>query len=203
MKRRSRSSRSKRGFTLIELVIGLTLFTALGYVVMLTLGAGRSSNAVVERVVTEDQMLREASAALIDDLRSTNAAHLSINVEADGNDSVRLQAEIEAAGAATWGVHERELGPTAAEQDRAGWFVRYIVVAGANGRELVREVFDDSGALQRSRVLARGLRSGAGASRGFGLVQSGAVWEVTLSTVGGGTGEPGMVVVFHARSRNE
>lgn len=203
MKRRSRSSRSKRGFTLIELVIGLTLFTALGYVVMLTLGAGRSSNAVVERVVTEDQMLREASAALLDDLRSTNAAHVSIDVQADGNHAVRLQIGIDTAGATTWGVHERELGPTSAEQDRAGWFVRYAVVVGGNGRELVREIYDDAGVLQRSRVLARGLRNGSGASRGFGLVQSGSVWEATLSTVGGGTGEPGMVVVFHARSRNE
>jgi len=196
------------GFTLLEVLVSLTLFSVLGYGVLLALGVGRQSQDTVEELVDEAQAIRGASNAILDDLRATNAAHLSIDVLPDGNHSVRMQASIEVGGAITWGVHERELGPTPAEQDQAGWFVRYLVVdtsiaGGAVEKQLVRQVLDAGGELRLTRTLARGLRAGGGDAPGFRLVQQGAVWEVTLSTAGVHAGQPRTRMIFHAQSRNE
>lgn len=203
---RPRAHRS--GFTLVEVLVALTLFSVLGYAVLLALGVGRSSSGAVEDLADESHSVRVASSALQDDLRATNVAHVAIDTLADGNHAVRLQVALDAGGTVAWGVHERALGATAAAQDRAGWFVRYTVVdaaagGGATEKQLVRQVVDDTGAVRAARTLVRGLRPGASAPRGFGLVRQGGVWEVTLSTVSLHAGQPGMRVVFHAQSRNE
>ena len=205
----SRSLRTRRaGFTLVEVLVALTLFSVLGYSVALAVGVGEQSGGAVADIVDQDQELRAATTALLDDLRATNADHVAIAPGADANDGVRLSVPIEAGGAIVWGVHERTLGPDAATQDRPGWIVRYRVVDVATGpasvdKKLVRELLDAAGAVQRSNVLVHGLRSGAAAPAGFKVVQLGAVWEVTLSTTGARAGQPGMRTVFHAQSRNQ
>lgn len=195
------------GFTLVEVLVALTLFSVLGYSVALAVGVGEQSRTAVADVVDQDQELRAATSALLTDLRATNADHVAIALGADANDSVRLTVPIEVGGAILWGVHERTLGPDAATQDRVDWSVRYRVVDVATGpasvdKELVRELLDAAGVVQRSNVLVHDLRDGAGNPAGFKVVQLGAVWEVTLSTTGARAGQPGLRTVFHAQSRN-
>ncbi|MBI5361890.1 MAG: prepilin-type N-terminal cleavage/methylation domain-containing protein [Planctomycetes bacterium] len=198
---RFRSTRTG-GFTLLEVLVALTLFSALGYGVMLAIGTGRDSNRAMDEVADEDRGLRAASTALADDLRASNEAHVVITEQPDGNHAVQLQIAIESAGALTWGVHERALGSTSADQDRVGWSVRYSVAVGASGKELRRSVLDAADAVQRSSVLARGLNDAAGAP-GFRLVREGAVWAVTLASKGVHAGQPSTRTIFHVTNRNE
>lgn len=205
---RSRNARRARGgFTLIELTIGLTLFLFLGYVVTTSMQVARNSNATVDRVASEDRALRDAAGSLMEDLRSSNAANVTITSPANQNSSLVLRVPIEVGGAIAWGVHERGLGPAAADQDRAGWSVRYRVVDVALGngqfnRELRREVLDAGNAVRLDEIVMRNLRAGSDAPPGFRVAAVGDVWEITLSTVGAIAGRAGLRQVFHVRSRN-
>lgn len=206
LRRRSRASRSG-GFTLVETTIALTLLLVLGYAVTTSMQVARNSNSTVDRVATEDRALRAAADALIEDLRSTNAANVTLTSPAGQNGTLVLRVPIEVGGVVAWGVHERALGPTPAEQDRVGWSVRYRVVDvplgnGAFDRELRREVLDAGGAVRADDTLMRNLRSGAADPVGFRVAAVGDVWEITLSTVGALAGRAGMRQVFHVRSRN-
>jgi prepilin-type N-terminal cleavage/methylation domain-containing protein len=201
------SSARRAGFTLIEVLVALTLFSVLGYSVALAVGVGEQSRGAVADVVDQAQELRAASTALMADLRATSADRIAIANGADGNHSVRLSVPIEVGGAIVWGVHERTLGSTAAAQDRPDWLVRYRVLdvatgGGAIDKQLVRELLDTGGVVRRTTVLVHQLRPGVAAPAGFQVVQVGAVWEVTLSTTGAREGQPGLRTVFHAQNRN-
>ncbi len=201
------SQRARAGFTLIELAIALTLFLVMGYAVTTSLQVARRSNATVDRVANEDRALRSAADALLDDLRSTNAANVTITTVSGQNSQLTLRVPIQIGGAITWGVHERALGATAALQDRAGWSVRYLVqnTPLGNGnfdRELRRQVLDDTNVVRDEQTVMHGLRAGADVPPGFRVAQTGDVWEVTLSTEGAIAGRAGMRTLFHVRSRN-
>ncbi len=205
------SKRSPRsGFTLIESMVAITLFAVMGYALSVAVSIGNHSQKMVLNMSSEDRSLRASTMTLMQELRATrDAAPFGIVVTplGDANSQLDFMQPIDNAGVADWGVYDRTLGSTAALQNRAAWFVRYTVrdVVAGNGRvdkQLVREVIDDFGVIQKLKVLVHGLRPGNVAPAGFQVIQQGAVWQVTLSTNSQGEGQAGIRTVFHVQTRN-
>ncbi len=206
MKCTSKITARRAGFTLIETVIALAIFSVLGYGLALTATLGQESQAEVQRVATENRDLREASSWLLDEMRSTGNARVTTTVLADSNNQVRFMVPIDDAGVASWGVYDKRLGGTAALQNRAGWLVQYtvknVVLNGAVDKQLVRQILDTALTVQREDVLAHGLRSGTDVPPGFKVAMNGAMWEITLSTDGPQNGSLGKKMVLHVKTRN-
>lgn len=198
--------RSRRGFTLLEMIVAISLFSFVGYSVAVAMSAGNHSNVIVKRVADEDEALREASNRLVDELSATSDSRITVTTLGDGNHRLDFTQPITAAGAMDWGVHERLLGSTDAEQNRVGWNVRYTVrtvtVDGAQQKQLVRQIVDGGGAVQREKVLVEGLENGTSNPPGFHVEHVGSVWVVTLTTVGKTEGRSGIKAVFHVKTRN-
>jgi prepilin-type N-terminal cleavage/methylation domain-containing protein len=195
------------GFTLLETMVALSIFAALGYSLAIVVGFGNHSQRAVSRMAAEDRALRTATIALLDDLRSTTDSSITITPLADGNHQVRFMLPIDVAGVASWGVYDRTLGPDAASQNQPNWHVQYIVRdlalgGGQVNKQLVRQILDDTNTMRKEKVLADGLQSGTQVPPGFKVVKTGLVWQVTLSTVGKVEGKAGIREVFHVRTRN-
>jgi prepilin-type N-terminal cleavage/methylation domain-containing protein len=200
-------ARRRAGFTLIETMVALSIFAALGYGLAIVVRIGNHSQLTVTRMAAEDRSLRAATDTLLADLRVASDTSIAVAVLADGNHQVQLQQPIDAGGASTWGVYDRTLGPNAAAQNQAGWHVQYTVKnvaigGGAIDKQFVRQELDVAGNVQREKVLATSLRGGAQAPAGFQMVKVGSVWQVTLSTVGKTEGQAGIREVFHVKARN-
>lgn len=207
MRRMHRDREARAGFTLIESVIALVIFTALGYGLCIAAAVGSNSQREVSRVAAENKSLRDAIGSLTDELRSTSDANVTTALLADGNTRLRFMMPIVDAGVNSWGVYDRRLGSTAALQNRANWQLQYTVrdVASAGGvmeKQLVRQILDTTQAVQLEDVLAHGLRSGTDVPPGFKVAMNGAMWEVTLSTDGPLDGNLGKSTVFHVKTRN-
>jgi hypothetical protein len=188
-------------------MVALSLFASLGYGLAIVVGLGKHSQTTLSRMAAEDRSLRAATDSLLGDLRVASDATVTILALGDGNHQVQLQQPIDVGGAAAWGVYDRTLGPDAASQNQAGWHVQYMVKnvaigGGAFDKQLVRQELDVAGTVQREKVLAVNLRSGAPAPAGFQIVKVGSVWQVTVSTVGKTEGQAGIREVFHVRARN-
>jgi hypothetical protein len=202
------SIRTRRaGLTLVESMVGITLFAILGYALSVAVSISNHSQQMVINVSAEGRDLRGTTQTLMRELRSTADGRITITVLPDFNHQVDFMMPIDVAGAATWGVYDRSLGPDAATQNRLDWIVRYTVrdVISANGnvdKQLVRQIIDDLGAVQRTKILATALRPGGVAPAGFRMVRVGAVWEITLTTNSQGEGQAGIRTVFHVRTRN-
>jgi len=197
-----RPPRARRGLTLIELTLALTIFSVLGYSLMSALTLSNNSRAAVESMVEESEQLRSGARALTADLRISSEAHVAIAELADGNHELSLQLPITVGGELGWGVPARAL-ETAGEADHEGWTVRYTVIVDADAeqgmqRSLVRQIVDGAAEVKKADVLVQGLTKGSDASPGFKVELSGDVWEVTLSTEKGA----GKREVFHVHSRN-
>jgi type II secretory pathway pseudopilin PulG len=197
----------RTGMTLVESMIGITLFAILGYALSVAVSISNNSQRTVLNVAAEGRDLRGATQTFIRELRASSDARITITVLPDLNHQVDFMMPIDVAGAATWGVYDRTLGPDAATQNRLNWILRYTVrdvvdPAGGVDKQLVRQILDDLGAVQRTKVLATGLRMGGVAPAGFRMVRQGAIWEVTLSTNSQGEGQAGIRTVFHVRTRN-
>lgn len=195
------------GYTLLEMMVALTIFSVVGYALTVAIDVASHSQKTVMRVTAEDRGLREATAFLIDELRTSSDATITIAVLADGNHRIRFQMPIDVAGAAVWGVHDRKLSPVLAQQTRQGWFVQYTVralpaVNGVINRQLVRQILDAAFTVKRETVILDGLRRGTDVPPGFKMVKVGDLWELTLSTVGEINGKVGMRTVFHVQTRN-
>jgi len=144
---------------------------------------------------------------MMKELRMSSDATITTAALPDGNTRLTFQMPMDNAGAAAWGVFDRNLGSTWALQNRVNWSVRYTVrdAVGANGavnKQLLRQILDDLGVVQREKVMAQGLRPGGAAPAGFRVAQVGDVWEVTLSTTGRSEGQAGIRTVFHVQTRN-
>lgn len=203
--RNKRSSRT--GLTLIESMVSVTLFAVIGYALSVAVSIGNHSQRMVLNLSAEDRELRTATMTLLKELRATADAQINIFTLPDGNSRVTFKMPIEVAGVDSWGVYDRTLGPDAATENRDNWSLRWTVrdVADSGGRidkQLVREILDDTGAIQKVKVMAHGLRPGGAAPAGFQMIQQGAVWQVTLSTTSQVEGQAGIRTVFHVQTRN-
>ena len=207
MKRARSECVAGAGFTLIETVIALVIFSALGYGLCIAAAVGSNSQREVARVAAENKSLRDATSSLADELRATSDANVATTALADGNTRLRFMMPIVDAGVNSWGVYDRHLGHNAASQNRANWQVQYTVrdaegEGGATDKQLVRQILDTNLAIQREEVLAHELRSGTDVPPGFRVAKNGAVWEVTLSTDGPHAGNAEKSTVLHVKTRN-
>ncbi|MCE9594728.1 MAG: hypothetical protein K8S98_11095 [Planctomycetes bacterium] len=203
------AARARRGgYTLIETAAAVAVFMVVWYSLGLALKMGNESQRAVSRIAEESRALRKSISELTDELRTSTDSSVVTATLADGNDSVSFMVPIDVAGVADWGVYDKRLGPLPADRNRPDWRIRYTVAsvdvgAGVIEKQLVREVVDDLGAVRRQDTLARGLRPGVGAQPGFRVTKNGAVWELTLSTVGTAGVSKGEHEVFHVRTRND
>ena len=198
---------NRSGFTLLETMIALSLFAILGYGLAIVVKVGNHSQATVVSIAAEDRSLRSACTTLVDELDCSSDAQITVTTLGDGNQQVKFLQPIEVGGALDWGVYDRMLGPDPASQNRSGWSIRYTVrdQPAGNGsivKQLVRQTLNAAGAVQREKVMVEGLRSGAPAPAGFKVIKQGLVWELTLSTIDGFQGKPGLREVFHVHARN-
>ncbi len=207
MKILPRSSAGKTGFTLLETVIALAIFTVLGYGLALAAAVGSNSQREVLRIAVENKSLHESVATLVDELSATSDANITTALLADDNTRLRFMMPIVDAGANSWGVYDRRLGCTPALQNRANWLVQYTVrdveiAGGVLEKQLVRQILDTNLVVQREDVLAHGLRGGNVVPPGFRVAMNGVMWEVTLSSDGPRNGNLGKSTVFHVKTRN-
>jgi prepilin-type N-terminal cleavage/methylation domain-containing protein len=204
--KRPMPKRARAGFTLLETLVALVIFSVLGYALGVAAEVGNDSALEVVRGTGQNRELRAATLNLATELRSSTDASISTVTLADGNHRLRFQHPITVGGAQVWGVYDRQLGNTAALQNRADWVVQYTVrdqaVNGVVEKQLVRQLLDEAFVVQREKVIATGLRGGLAAPAGFRVVQNGAVWEITLSTAGSMASNPGKSVVMHVNTRN-
>jgi type II secretory pathway pseudopilin PulG len=198
---------SRSGFTLLESVIAAGIFSVVGYSVAQAVRMGNHSQTTVMQVALGDRALRAATSSLVDDLRSSADAQITVTTLGDGNHQVRYMIPIMLAGVPGWGVYDPTLGPDAATQNRPNWSIQYTVrtVIGANGgpdKQLVRQVLDDTLAVKKEKVIIDGLRTGFSVPPGFKMVKTGSVWQITLSTLGSSASTTGITAVFDVHTRN-
>ena len=195
------------GYSLLELTFALSIFVALSLSLVTVVNMSRDSHEAVQSGVALNEELRTAVGRFADDLKSTRDANINVVALADGNSQVTFQCCLEVGGAITWGVQDRNLGNTDAEQIRPGWSLRYTVesvvdATGYTNRSLVRQIVDAGGAVQWEDVVAEGLHDGNATTPGFVVQQAGDMWEVSFATDGHATNTNGRQVVFHVGTRN-
>lgn len=194
------------GFTVIELAIATALVAVLGLALISATLMGTNAQVAVSDAVEASQGMRAASAAISSEFRSTDADTITVTVLEDGNHELSFMQPVTFEGTATWGVYDRTYGPTADEQNKVGWRIRYTVaqvdVNGAEERQLVRRVLDDLGVVHEEETVLRGLRDGGGASPGLRVTQAGEMWEIEINTVGYRGDSQGERADFHVRTRN-
>jgi prepilin-type N-terminal cleavage/methylation domain-containing protein len=191
---RSRSS----GFTLVELTISSVILAVVGYSVSVAVKLGNDSNSTVMRVTGESRSERKTMAALMDDVRMSSNARITVATDADGNSLVQIQQPIEVGGVFVWGARDRRLGDDDDAWNRQDWTIRYLVDGNA---QLVRRVVDANGVTQLEDVLGDDLLD-EGGTPGFRMVQSGDVWQVNLAVHRGAHSEAIAENEFHVRTRN-
>lgn len=195
----------RRGFTLLELMISASIFSTLAYALTQAVRMADRSHATVTHVASTSRALGKATAKLQRELKSAQVATMTVTETLDGNHEVTFLHPVTVAGDPVWGVRDKRLGPTAAEQNKLDWQLRYTVRdeqlgAGQSERHLLRQVLDDAGVVQLEDRLLRDLTDGP-TPPGFTIVQNGDVWEITLTTAGEGVGD-GRESVFQVRPRN-
>jgi hypothetical protein len=188
-------------------MVSVALFAVIGYALSVAVSVGNHSQRMVLNVASEDRELRAATMTLMRELRMSSDATITTTALPDANTELTFRMPMDDAGAASWGVFDRTLGSTWALQNRVNWSLRYTVrdVVSPNGainKQLVRQILDDLGVVQREKVMAQGLRPGGAAPAGFRVAQVGDVWEITLSTTGRSEGQAGIRTVFHVQTRN-
>lgn len=196
----------RAGFTLIELMISLTIFAVLGYSVAISVDMASDSQRTVYSVAAEDRALRESSSFLTDELRSSRDSQIAVATLADGNHQLEFKVPIEVGSSLTWGVYDKRLGTTYADQNKIDWKYRYTVrnsvVAGVVNKQLLRQIIDTNSEVHEEQVIAEGLHSGTQNPPGFRVVKSGDMWAVTVSTAGKSAESPGIKAEFHVQARN-
>ena len=196
----------RAGFTLVELSIALGIFAMLGISVAVGVDVANDSQRTVYTVAAEDRALRESTSYLTDELRSSRDNQITVTTLADGNHQLDFKVPIEVGGALTWGVYDKHLGTTYAEQNKLDWKLRYtvreVVVAGVVNKQLLRQIIDTNSVVHQQQVVAEGLHAGTHNPPGFEVVKSGDMWVITVSTAGKSAGSPGIRAEFHVQARN-
>lgn len=196
----------RAGFTVLETMIALSIFGVLGYSVAVCVDVANDSQRTVYSVAAEDRALRESSSYLTDELRSSTDSQITVTTLGDSNHQLDFMVPIESGGALAWGVYDKNLGSTYADQNKVGWKLRYTVrnsvVGGIVNKQLVRQILDTGSLIREEKVVAEGLHGGTENPPGFRVVKSGAMWVVTVSTTGKSAESPGIKAEFHVQARN-
>ncbi len=197
---------ARAGFTLLESIVALVVFSAIGGALALATRAGQQTERSVAGEAAESRSLRSVTRALTDELRSSCDTRIVVTALPDGNDALRFSVPIQVGATTDWGVHDQALGDTEALQNRAGWSLRYTVESvsthGQTTRRLLRQELDETQAVRRQRVLLDRLRSGGDTPPGFTVRKQGALWEITLSAEPRGGQGQGIQESFHVQARN-
>ena len=189
------------GYTLLEIMIALSIFSVLGYALMSALAISSGTQKAVNGASEDNRLLRAVTAQLTNEFRLTRDDLIAITVLADQNHEVTFQLPILVLGAAAWGVPGTDL-PGTQTPDAANWSLRYTVAAvvenGQQNRRLIRQVLDETQTIRSQEVVADWLRAGNDTWPGFNVVQTGDVWDITLSM----TDTTGGRAELHVATRN-
>lgn len=204
IRRNLRGKASQRGFTLLEVMIAAAILSVVGLGLTQGLQLANQTNDTVQDRSDQNRELRKAVELLRAELKSTRSDLLNIVADGDGNHQVSLQVPVDGLGATSWGAYDRKLGSTPAEQQREDWIIRYLALPDADGgRDLVRQVIDDTGAIRLQETLVRGLLDPNDPDGPSFLVQAtGEVWETRLATKHGAA-DGSRIDSFHVRLRNQ
>lgn len=193
-----------RGYTLLEVLISTSILAMLGWALADAALMAESSHSAVESGTSSNRALRKATALISSDLKGARSSTLALTPGLGGNSQLIIEQAIEVGGNPAWGVHERRLGPTVAQQSREDWTLRYAAVdtgAGAEiERRLVRQILNETGDVMLEDTVLRRLAAG-GIQGGFVVAPTGGVWEIALRTIGGTQGNE-KFVRFQVRTRN-
>jgi len=198
--------KTRAGFTLLETMVSLVIFSAIGASLVMATLAGQTTGREVNDESSSNHSLRAISRALTDELRASSDAQITVAHTAGQNDTLRFQQPIQVGTTLSWGVHDPTLGQTEADQNRAGWSLRYtvetVVSHGVTSRRLLRQVLDQAQNVHSQRVVLSRLRSGSSTPPGFTVNKVGATWQVALSTDARTAQAEGIQEVFHVQARN-
>ncbi|MFN7589045.1 MAG: type II secretion system protein J [Planctomycetota bacterium] len=188
------------GFTLVEIIVGVSLATFAGLAAITLLASSRDGASLTRRETMTTGWLRKVSQRLREDLAQCSTARLTVARDLDQNDVVTVQRPLASGGAApAWGAYDPS--QSAADRMREDCFTRYAVQRVGSDRQLVRQVLDGSDTLLHEEVLARGLADGRGAVPGLRVQAAGAMWRVTIG-IAGVAGHRGDSVTFDVALMN-
>lgn len=200
-------SHRRAGFSLVEMMIALGMFSVLGLGLAMASRAGSQASETVATATTENGNIRDVTRLLVQELTTARDADIVVNALLDGNDEMTFSVPVVVGGAPDWGVYDTSLGLTEADWNRAGWRFRYAARQVFEGgqlvdRVLVRQILDDTGVVQQERALLAGLSDGVDPA-GFTVRDVGDVWELTITTTRNGGGTSGRRMVVHVHTRND
>lgn len=194
------------GFSLLELMISLSIFGVIGYGLIEAVEMGGNSQEAVADAVESNEGMRSANSILSSELKLSSDDNITVVLLDDGNDQVTFMHPVQVAGVLDWGVFDATLGATEEEQNRPDWMIRYTVDTVVQGttvnRRLVRQVLDDLDVIQSTEVVLEGLRRGDAEPRGFSVRRAGDMWEIQVTVAGATEGSNGQGEVFHVKTRN-
>lgn len=204
---RAKLAGARSGFTLLESIVSLVIFTVIGLALTLASRAGEKTERSVAGVASENRSVRSLSQSLTDELRSSCDTEITVTHQPDGNDTLRFFVPVVNGTTLGWGVYDRTLGTTDDTQNRAGWSLRYTVVTtvadGQTTRRLMRQILDAGQNVQKQKVVLDHLRSGGDTPPGFTVRKQGATWEITLSADSPFPHGRGIQEVFDVQARNQ
>jgi len=196
----------RKGFSLVEVTVAMSIFSVIGYGLFAAVETSNGSQRAVSSAVAKNETMRSMKSIMADELKLAADDNITVVTLSDNNHQVTFMHPIQLAGSLGWGVFDPSLGPTEAEQNLPNWQVRYtvdsVVQSGNVNRRLVRQVLDDSGAIQNTDVLIEGLKGGGAIPPGFSVTRAGDMWEVQVTLIGTTNGGHGGGVSFHVKTRN-
>lgn len=186
---------SRAGISVVEMLLAVTVFSGVGYVLSMTLTASEATHDTVERTAEMNASVRDCIGSMRDELRAARAASIVVD-DVGGFARLTFQTAIQggAPGAPAWGAYERELDLDEALCHRAGWSVRYVADPGvAQPPPLQRQILDDVGAVRHTEVLVDAVTD-------FDVTDAGAVWSIEFTAVVDGTTR---IEEFDVRTRDQ
>ncbi len=193
----------RMGFTLIEVVLTIGIFSVIGVGLTQGVHLADSTHQSVTTQSGNNRKIRDGVRLLREEFRTGQDSSIAINQEFNGNDQLVFQVPVDSNPGTAWGAYDRGLGSTPAEWNRVGWRICYVVQNNVQGTPcLVRQVLDGGGALQReTQIVSNVLVDGHPDAPGFTVQATGDVWEVTLKTLTG-DGHSTRTETFQVQTRN-
>ena len=194
---------SRRGFTILEVMISVTALTVVSVGMNQGLKIASDSHRSVSSGARDNQSLRDSVSVLREELKSSRDDLITVLADNEGNTILTFQVPVEVLGEPLWGAYERGLGALGEQWSQPDWSHRYQVQVGVHGdRELLRQLLDEVGEVRYEEILVGDLRAGNDPlSPGFKVESVGDVWVATLATkreVGHGN----RTETLHVRTRN-